>query len=88
MKPGDSQLELLIGRVLRIGVLVSTVCLAAGLALALAQPNSSPMLLNAGILLLIATPAARVVRRRRADENVKRRSSRLWISISTDTITR
>ncbi|HZT78231.1 MAG TPA: DUF1634 domain-containing protein [Vicinamibacterales bacterium] len=61
MKPGDSQLELLIGRVLRIGVLVSTVCLAAGLALALAQPNSSPMLLNAGILLLIATPAARVV---------------------------
>lgn len=61
MKPGDTQLEVLIGRVLRIGVLASTACLAVGLALALVEPQAAPWLLNAGILLLIATPAARVV---------------------------
>jgi len=61
MKPGDSQLEVLIGRTLRIGVVASTVCLAVGLVVALVQPHSSPWLLNAGVLLLIATPAARVV---------------------------
>ena len=61
MKPGDSELEVLIGRVLRIGVMTSTACLAVGVGLALVQPQSSPMLLNIGILLLIATPAARVV---------------------------
>lgn len=61
MKPGDSQLEILIGRVLRIGVLTSTVCLTIGLALALVNPHSPAWLLEAGILLLIATPAARVV---------------------------
>lgn len=61
MKSGDAQLEILIGRVLRIGVMLSTVCLALGLAMALVRPHASPWLLNAGILLLIATPAARVV---------------------------
>ena len=61
MKAGDTQLEILIGRVLRLGVITSTVCLAIGLALALAQQQWSPVLLEAGILLLIATPAARVV---------------------------
>lgn len=61
MRPGDSQLEILIGRVLRLGVLTSTTCLAIGLVLALALPQSSMWLLNLGILLLIATPAARVL---------------------------
>ena len=61
MTSGDSQLEIVIGRVLRIGVLTSTACLAVGLTLALAAPASSPVLLNVGILLLIATPAARVL---------------------------
>ena len=61
MKPGDSRLEILIGRVLRLGVVTSTVCLAIGLGFALVQPQSSQVLLNVGILLLIATPAARVV---------------------------
>ena len=61
MKAGDSQLEILIGRVLRLGVVTSTACLAVGLGLALLQPQSSPLLLNVGVLLLIATPAARVV---------------------------
>ena len=60
MKAGDAQLEILIGRVLRIGVLTSTVCIAIGLAMALISPQSSPRLLDAGILVLIATPAARV----------------------------
>jgi uncharacterized membrane protein len=61
VKPGDSELELLIGRVLRVGVLTSTACLAIGLGLALVLPQSSTWLLNVGILLLIATPAARVL---------------------------
>jgi uncharacterized membrane protein len=61
MKAGDSQLEILIGRVLRIGVFASTACLAVGLVLALIDPALAPWLLNVGILLLIATPAARVV---------------------------
>lgn len=58
---GDAQLEILIGRVLRFGVLASTACLAIGLVVVLVRPDASPWLLNAGILLLIATPAARVV---------------------------
>ncbi len=61
MRTGDTQLEILIGRILRLGVFASTVCLAIGLVLALLNPQSPTMLLNAGILLLIATPAARVV---------------------------
>ena len=61
MTAGDSQLEIVIGRVLRIGVLTSTACLAVGLLVALASSASSPLLLNVGILLLIATPAARVL---------------------------
>ena len=60
MKATDPQLELMIGRVLRLGVVTSTACLTIGLVLALTQPQSSPWLLNLGILLLIATPAARV----------------------------
>src|SRR5262249_38563391 len=61
MKAGDAQLEILIGRVLRFGVLTSTVRLVIGLALALLNPGASALLLQIGILLLIATPAARVV---------------------------
>ena len=57
----DSRLELLVGRVLRIGVTISSVFLGVGLALALARPGSGSMLLNIGILVLICTPAARVV---------------------------
>ncbi|HEY2905696.1 MAG TPA: DUF1634 domain-containing protein [Vicinamibacterales bacterium] len=57
----DLGLEVLIGRVLRIGVTASSVCLAAGLGLSLVLPGAGLTLLNIGILLLIATPAARVV---------------------------
>ncbi|HZR24079.1 MAG TPA: DUF1634 domain-containing protein [Vicinamibacterales bacterium] len=61
MKAGDTQLEIVIGKLLRVGVILSTVCLALGLAISLARPGASTILLQAGILLLIATPAARVV---------------------------
>ena len=57
----DAGLEVLIGRVLRIGVTASSICLAVGLAVSLVAPDAALMLLNVGILLLIATPAARVV---------------------------
>jgi uncharacterized membrane protein len=60
MKPGDTQLEILIGRVLRVGVVTSTVCIAVGLAIALIRPDAAPRLIDIGILVLIATPAARV----------------------------
>ena len=60
---GTFRLELAVGRMLRLGVLASSACLAVGLALALtgiggglAQP-----LLTTGIVLLLATPVARVV---------------------------
>ena len=61
MTSGDTRLEILIGRVLRIGVATSTLCLVVGLPIALLRPDASPWLLNVGIILLIATPAARVV---------------------------
>jgi uncharacterized membrane protein len=55
--------EQIIGRVLRIGVLVSTTCLALGLAAAIvfgAGPTSQ-ILLHAGIVILLATPVSRVL---------------------------
>ena len=61
MTSRDEALEALIGRVLRIGVTVSSVCLAVGLLLSIVQPGAGGTLLNVGILVLIATPAARVV---------------------------
>jgi uncharacterized membrane protein len=57
----DASLETLIGRVLRTGVSVSTVCLAAGLALSIVSAGAGTALLNAGIVVLILTPGARVV---------------------------
>jgi uncharacterized membrane protein len=52
-----------VGRLLGIGVLVSSTCLAAGLVLALVRGDSglARALLSAGLVLLMATPAARVV---------------------------
>jgi uncharacterized membrane protein len=57
------KLERLIGIVLRAGVIASSACLAAGLLLSLAT-GAGPVanfLLNAGIVILLATPVARVV---------------------------
>ncbi len=57
----DATIETLIGRVLRIGVTISSVLLGIGLAIALLHPGGGSTLLNVGIVVLIATPAARVV---------------------------
>jgi uncharacterized membrane protein len=56
-------LERIIGTVLRAGVMASSVCLAAGLVLSLATGGGalSGFLLNAGIIVLLATPVARVI---------------------------
>ena len=57
------KLERLIGIVLRGGVMVSSACLAAGLLLSLVTGDGgvAGFLLNAGIVVLLATPLARVV---------------------------
>jgi uncharacterized membrane protein len=60
---GDRNLEAAIGRVLRLGVLASSACLGAGLAitLALGSTRLATGLLTTGLVILLATPAARVV---------------------------
>ena len=56
------KLERLIGIVLRGGVVISSTCLAVGLLLYLANGGAlAAFLLNAGIVVLLATPLARVV---------------------------
>ena len=56
-------LERLIGVVLRAGVMISTSCLAVGLLLSLATGGHvlAAVLLNIGIVVLLATPLARVI---------------------------
>jgi uncharacterized membrane protein len=60
---GDRNLEAAIGRVLRLGVLASSLCLGAGLAITLAGGGTGLAggLLTTGLVILLATPAARVV---------------------------
>ena len=57
------KLERVIGRVLRAGVMMSSACLVAGLLLSLATGGgpAASFLLNAGIVVLLATPLARVI---------------------------
>lgn len=57
------KLERLIGTVLRAGVMASSVCLAVGLVLSLATGGgaAAAFLLNAGIIILLATPVTRVI---------------------------
>ena len=62
MSRAVTRLERTIGAVLRAGVVFSTVCLAAGLVLTLSGPQFlASFLLNAGIIVLLATPVARVI---------------------------
>jgi uncharacterized membrane protein len=57
-----ARLERVIGLVLRGGVVASSVCLMAGLVLSLAGVEpAATVLLNAGIIVLLATPVSRVV---------------------------
>jgi len=54
-------LEQQVGRVLRAGVAVSSACLVAGLLLSLAGAAAiANLLLQTGIVVLLATPVARV----------------------------
>ena len=56
------RLEQILGRLLGIGVKASSVCLAAGLLVTLAGGNQTMArtLLTVGIVVLLATPVARV----------------------------
>ena len=56
-------LEISIGRVLRLGVLASSACLTFGLILAFADADGrlAHGFLTTGIVVLLATPLARVV---------------------------
>jgi uncharacterized membrane protein len=58
-----ARLEQLVGAVLRAGVVISSVCLAVGLALSLISATSAvaSVLLQFGIVVLLATPVARVL---------------------------
>ena len=55
-------LERIMGRVLGVGVAASTVCLTAGLLMTFAFGNTrvAGALLSVGIVVLLATPVARV----------------------------
>jgi uncharacterized membrane protein len=58
----DSNIERTIGRVLLIGVTASSACLAVGLLLELLGVSpAARLLLNVGLVALLATPVARVV---------------------------
>ena len=56
-------LERWIGVVLRVGVMASSACLAVGLLLVLftGEAGAAGLLLHTGIIVLLATPVARVV---------------------------
>jgi uncharacterized membrane protein len=62
MKP-PARLEVMIGEVLRFGTITSSTLFAIGLAMALAgyRTELAGGLLSAGLVMLLATPAARVV---------------------------
>jgi uncharacterized membrane protein len=59
----NARLEVMIGEVLRLGTIASSTLFAIGLAMALARYRNelARLLLEAGLLILIATPAVRVV---------------------------
>ena len=57
----SARLERLIGTVLRGGVIASSACLIAGLLLSLAGAGGASLLLNVGIVALLATPVSRVI---------------------------
>lgn len=76
MNEREERLELMLGSVLRIGVILSTICLAAGLAASLVPGGAAfgAALLRAGLVLLIGTPIARV-----AASNIVYVATRDWV---------
>jgi len=62
MTTAIDRLERIVGRSLRIGVATSSVALAAGLLLAVfGDDRVAAVLLHAGVVILLATPVARVL---------------------------
>jgi uncharacterized membrane protein len=61
--PATDRLERWLGKILTAGVLASTGLLAAGLLLRILglEPGAATALMNAGLIVLMATPVARVV---------------------------
>jgi uncharacterized membrane protein len=59
----DAVLEQRVGSILRAGVYLSTACLAVGVTVSfvLGQGQVAVVLMNAGLMILMATPVARVV---------------------------
>jgi uncharacterized membrane protein len=57
------RLERTVGRVLMLGITASSLCLGAGLVLTLigVKAEFTSLLLTLGLLMLLATPASRVV---------------------------
>jgi uncharacterized membrane protein len=62
-RPDPARLERIVGVVLRLGVAASTVCLAVGLVLSFLDgtAGAARFLLHTGVIVLLATPVARVV---------------------------
>jgi uncharacterized membrane protein len=62
-RSANARLEVMIGEVLRFGTIASSTLLAIGLVMTLARYRSelARLLLEAGLIILIATPATRVV---------------------------
>ena len=63
MTNGKSQLDQAVGRVLRAGVTTSSVAFAIGLGLSMftGTAGAAHLLLNVGLVILLATPVGRVV---------------------------
>jgi uncharacterized membrane protein len=62
-RPADDVLERRVGRILKLGVVASSVCLCAGLGLSLLgfTGGTGQVLLTSGLLALLATPISRVL---------------------------
>ena len=63
MTNDESRLDQAVGRVLRVGVTTSSACLAIGWGLSMfaGTAGAAHLLLNAGLVILLATPVGRVV---------------------------
>ena len=63
MSPMPSRLERTIGIVLQVGVTTSSICLGAGLVLSFFGGGGrlTGLLLQTGVVVLLATPVARVI---------------------------
>jgi uncharacterized membrane protein len=63
VRTDPARLERIVGAVLRVGVTASSLCLAGGLVLSFLDGGGgvSRVLLHTGVIMLLATPVARVV---------------------------